>query len=158
MILEVALDPVVVEQSVVNINKDNKGMRGRHSELRNAQACVLNQIPRQHVDVNRSTRIGFPSMAQAHIHTLGLVHYRSLLRDTNLQENRHFQLSFAKLREKSSVAFAFRIRTEYGASSRSTLRTATPCGAAAERIRRGVSSLKGVPSMVAQIRRRMSRT
>jgi hypothetical protein len=44
-------------------------------------------------------------MAQAHIHTLGLVHYRSLHRDTNLQENRHFQLSFTKLREKSSVAF-----------------------------------------------------
>ena len=106
MILEVALDPVVVEQSVVNINKDNKGMRGRHSELRNAQAGVLNQIPRQHVDVNRSTRIGFPSMARAQFRTFGSVHYRSLLRDTNLQENRHFQLSFAKLREKSSVAFA----------------------------------------------------
>src|ERR1700688_868416 len=45
MILEVVLDPVVVKQGVVNINKENKGMRGRHSELRNARTRVLNQVP-----------------------------------------------------------------------------------------------------------------
>src|ERR1700688_5038693 len=46
-------------------------MRGRHSDLRNALACVLNQVPRQHVGVNRSTRIGFPSIARAQFGAFG---------------------------------------------------------------------------------------
>src|SRR4029077_15438542 len=65
MLLEVLLDPVVVEQGVVNINKENKGMRGRHSELRDARARVLNQVPPTARRCNRSTRIGFPSIARS---------------------------------------------------------------------------------------------
>jgi hypothetical protein len=51
VIFEVTLDPVVVDQGVVNINKENKGIRGRHSGLRDARVRVLNQVPGQHVDV-----------------------------------------------------------------------------------------------------------
>src|SRR5580704_3434632 len=65
MVLEVLLDSVVVEQGIVNINKENNGIRRRHPELRDARARTLSQLPPTARRCNRSTRIGFPSIARA---------------------------------------------------------------------------------------------